>query len=284
MIQIINNPKRPSAVSVALKKVNYQASIFAEPKTTVSKSPYEEYKISIANSRESRLQAFQLAYEVYLAKGYIPENKRKMLVSPSDSIPDTCIINIYDKDEAVASITLNFQEHSQLPCQELYSEEISPLLEKRVKLVEITRLVIKENHRHSNFLLAQLFQATFIYAYQIKNISNLVIEVNPRHVAFYQNLLGFTVLGNEKACERVNNAPAILLHLDLNYIQNNLEKFYRNDLIVSNRNKFFKFAMAENIAKSLKVEFKHDHRPISFMERIYFGIRNRNATEFAGVI
>lgn len=279
-----NLRNRPSAVSIALRKMQNQDASPVASTNVVPLNSFENYKISIANSKESRLKAFRLAYEVYLAKGYIPENKRKMLVSPSDSVPDTCIININDGSETVASITLNFQDHSRLPCQELYQDEIAPLIAQRIKLVEITRLVIKENHRHSNYLLAQLFQATFIYAYQVKNVTQLVIEVNPRHVAFYQNLLGFTVLGNEKACERVNNAPAILLHLDLNHIQNNLEKFYSNSLNVACRNKFFKYAIAENKAKALQVEFKYSHRPISFMERIYFGIRQTNTPELTGAL
>lgn len=281
-MKTLNNRNRPSAVSMALRNVANQDGTSPIALSFAPKASYDNYSISIANTRESRLKAFQLAYEVYLAKGYIPENKRKMLVSPSDSIPDTCVININDGEEVVASITLNFQDHSDLPCQELYNDEVAPLLEQRLKLVEITRLVIKENHRHSNYLLAQLFQATFIYSFQVKNVSQLVIEVNPRHVAFYQNLLGFTVLGNEKACERVNNAPAILLHLDLNFIHNNLQKFYGNELNVASRNKFFKYAITENKAKALKIEFKYSHRPISFMERIYFGIRQINTPALTG--
>ena len=143
---------------------------------------------------------------------------------------------------------------------------------------------IKENHRHSNYLLAQLFQATYIFAFQIKNVTQLVIEVNPRHVGFYQKLLGFSIIGSEKSCERVNNAPALLLHLDLNFIYENLQNFYKNNLNVTSKFKFFKYAITEDKANSLRNEFKKSHRPITFLERIYFGIKQVNTPELTGAM
>ena len=281
-MKTLNRNRRLSAVSMAIRNVQEQTE--STQLTSTQTDNTDSYTISIANSKDSRSKAFQLAYEVYLAKGYISENARKMLVSPSDSLSDTCVININDGKDIVASITLNFQDHCRLPCQELYPNEIAPLIEQRKRLVEITRLVIKENHRHSNYLLAQLFQATYIYAFQIKNITELVIEVNPRHVGFYQKLLGFSILGGEKSCERVNNAPALLLHLDLNFIYENLQKFYKNNLNVASKFKFFKYAIAEDKANSLRIEFKRSHRPITLLERIYFGIKQIKTPELTGAM
>jgi hypothetical protein len=42
-----------------------------------------------------------------------------------------------------------------------------------------------------------------------------VITVNPRHVRFYRNVMLFELLGEEKSCEKVNGAPAVLLRMDL---------------------------------------------------------------------
>lgn len=272
--------KRPSSVSVALR--NVQHIIEKTPILLPTVTSHDLYTASIANTQKSRLKAFQLAYEVYLAKGYIAPNSTKMLISKSDFTSNTCIININDGDEVIASATLNFQDKNDLPCQELYADEIQPLLDLNYKLVEITRLVIKENHRHSNLLLAQLFQAAFIFSYQIKKVEQLVIEVNPRHIAFYQRLLGFNILGGEKECERVNNAPAFLLHLNLNYVNSNLEKFYNNKLEESSKYKFFKFALPLQKALELKASFINSYRPISFTEKIYFGLHQVKTYELTG--
>ena len=56
-----------------------------------------------------------------------------------------------------------------------------------------------------------------IFAYRIHRATDLFIEVNPRHAAFYRRKLGFSVVGGEKICRRVN-APAILLHQELRSI------------------------------------------------------------------
>lgn len=279
-MQQLLTQKRLSSVSVALR--NVQHIIEKTPTLVPTVTAHDLYSASIANTQKSRLKAFQLAYEVYLAKGYISPNSTKMLISKSDFMPNTCIININDGEEVVASVTLNFQSKNDLPCQELYAKEVQPLLDLNYKLVEITRLVIKENHRHSNLLLAQLFQATFIFAYQIKNVEQLVIEVNPRHIAFYQRLLGFNILGGEKECERVNNAPAYLLHLNLNYVNNNLQKFYNNNLEESSKYKFFKFALPLHKSLELKESFKKSYRPISFTEKIYFGLQQVKTHELTG--
>ena len=46
----------------------------------------------------------------------------------------------------------------------------------------------------------------------------MIIEVHPRHAGFYKRMLGFTEIGGEKACPRVNDAPAVLLHLDMRHV------------------------------------------------------------------
>ncbi len=49
------------------------------------------------------------------------------------------------------------------------------------------------------------------------NVRDAFIEINPRHAFFYKRMLGFCQVGEERICERVN-APAVLLHLDLDYM------------------------------------------------------------------
>jgi hypothetical protein len=65
--------------------------------------------------------------------------------------------------------------------------------------------------------LGYLFHLAVIFAHRIHRATDLFIEVNPRHAAFYRRKLGFAVIGGEKICRRVN-APAILLHQELRSI------------------------------------------------------------------
>jgi hypothetical protein len=53
---------------------------------------------------------------------------------------------------------------------------------------------------------------------------DIVIEVNPRHVRYYQRALGFTVMGPERLNRRVD-APAVLLRLDLAHARRQIDRY-----------------------------------------------------------
>jgi hypothetical protein len=48
--------------------------------------------------------------------------------------------------------------------------------------------------------------------------------VNPRNVVFYKRMLEFREAGERKMCERVS-APAVLLHLNVAYVTEQIVRF-----------------------------------------------------------
>ena len=62
------------------------------------------------------------------------------------------------------------------------------------------------------------------------NISDVFIEVNPRHVSFYTRVLGFVVAAGEKVCERVC-APSVLLRLELDALEDRLKRVGLGQLV-----------------------------------------------------
>jgi hypothetical protein len=73
-------------------------------------------------------------------------------------------------------------------------------------------------------VLASLFHIALIYARYIHLRDDCLIEINPRHVKFYEAMLGFEPLGDMKVCRRVN-APARLLRLDLHRADSKIRIF-----------------------------------------------------------
>jgi hypothetical protein len=69
----------------------------------------------------------------------------------------------------------------------------------------------------SKRVFAALIHISYLYAHKLHGFSDYVIEVNPRHVAFYQRMLGFADFGGERPCSRVG-APAVLLRLPLSHM------------------------------------------------------------------
>ena len=52
----------------------------------------------------------------------------------------------------------------------------------------------------------------------------MLIEVNPRHVRYYERMLGFKVIGSERLNRSVR-APAVLLMADFSYIMAQVGEF-----------------------------------------------------------
>ena len=102
-----------------------------------------------------------------------------------------------------------------LPCDEIYGKELLTLRSQGYRLVEVTRLAITKEHKNSRRLLVTLFAFISVFARHCWKATDFVIEVNPRHVNYYRKMLLFDVIGPERTCPRVANAPAVLLRLDL---------------------------------------------------------------------
>jgi hypothetical protein len=79
------------------------------------------------------------------------------------------------------------------------------------RIAELTRLALAEGI-DSQRVLASLFGIVYAVGRVIHGVTDVFIEVNPRHVAFYARALGFLVAGEARFCERVR-APSVLLHL-----------------------------------------------------------------------
>ena len=73
-------------------------------------------------------------------------------------------------------------------------------------------------------MLAGLFHTAYLYASVIRGCTHAVIEVNPRHVAFYGRALRFDPIGEERMNRRVD-APAVLLCAPFATIAEGIAKF-----------------------------------------------------------
>jgi hypothetical protein len=122
-----------------------------------------------------------------------------------------------NEDVPVATISIGFDSEIGLLVDELYKAEIDLLRAAGQQICEFTKLAVDGAIR-SKRVLASIFHIAYIYAHRIHNYSDLFVEVNPRHVKFYEKMLGFEQFGPEKQNRRVS-APAILLRLNFEHAQ-----------------------------------------------------------------
>ena len=67
-------------------------------------------------------------------------------------------------------------------------------------------------------VMALLLSLSHLVLRKVYEVTDVFIEVNPRHVAFYSRALGFVVAAGERICERVH-APSVLLRAELDALE-----------------------------------------------------------------
>ena len=151
----MNIRNNTSGLSIAMK-----TALFSDQNNS-SKSEKKilpEFSIKVANTLEERESVFQLAYQVYLDKGYIKNNHNEWLVQSYDSNSETIILMVQDKQKnTVGTVTLVFDGSSRLPAEKIYGNELKILRNQNEKIVEISRLVIAPDYRNSKEILILLF-------------------------------------------------------------------------------------------------------------------------------
>ena len=88
------------------------------------------------------------------------------------------------------------------------------------KVCELTRLALAES-ADSKAVLASLFSLAHAVGRTMHDVTDVFIEVNPRHVSFYSRVLGFAVAAGERFCERAR-APSVLLQLEIEALEKRL--------------------------------------------------------------
>ena len=116
--------------------------------------------------------------------------------------------------ELWATLRLGIDSLSGLQADALYAREIDRLRRHGRRIAEITRLAI-DAPCHPVALMQALFDKAIEHLRHQPPITDLVVEVHPRHARFYIERFGFAQIGDERLCERVGGAPAVLLHRQL---------------------------------------------------------------------
>ena len=98
-------------------------------------------------------------------------------------------------------------------------------------------------------VLAALFHVAYIVAHRIRGYDLLLIEVNPRHVRYYQRMLGFSVLSEERMNLSVK-APAVLLAVDFSYVMQQIGQFGGHPELMSSERSLYPgfFSLKEEAA------------------------------------
>lgn len=169
------------------------------------------FRIRSADSFVHRDAADSLLKERYAWRGY------HAVSLPSDQTANRITLSAAEGDNTIGTITIALDGPEGMSAEDAFPEEIAALRADRQRVCEFTKLAI-DPVAGSKRVLAALFHVAYIVAHRIRGYDALVMEVNPRHVRYYQRMLGATVIGAERT-NRFVNAPAVLLSIRFDYIR-----------------------------------------------------------------
>jgi len=115
----------------------------------------------------------------------------------------------------LGTLSVGFDSGVGIQADRLYADEVNRLRASGERVCEMTRFAIDGRVRSRQALYA-LFETAFIHAFDVGAADELLIEVNPTQVPFYERFLSFEVWGPTRLNPRVN-APGALLRLDMHY-------------------------------------------------------------------
>ena len=174
-----------------------------------------QFKIRVVDNSSRRVRASELIQRRYAWRGYstspLPRNDAGRVTLSA------CV-----EDATVATITAALDSTEGLYVSRLYPDEVRTLRAGGRKLCEFTKLAVDESVR-SHAVLGAIFHVACMYVLNLHQCTDVLIEVNPRHVKFYQRMLGFKRVGDERIDPEVN-APAVLMRLDLDHSASEIQR------------------------------------------------------------
>ena len=179
------------------------------PPSTPCDATQRLFKIRSADSPGRRGGANVLINRMYVARGY---RSHALAAQPP---PAQLTLVASENETTIGTISVGFDGAAGLNAEALFAPQVQRLRASGRRLCEFTQLAMDSVVR-SKRVLASLFHVAYIFAHRILGFDDLLIEVNPRHVRYYERMLGFTVIGAPRMNPKVN-APGVLMRLDFGH-------------------------------------------------------------------
>jgi hypothetical protein len=179
-----------------------------------SESTPEALRVGFAAGFPELCAAFQLVQERYVDSGYMDPHNSGMRYSIYNLLPTARTLVAVRDQEVVGTASVVLDSAAGLPSDEIFMAEFDRLRAAGRVLAEAGMFACDSAaDGTSGIVNMRLISAGFPWAMGM-GIDDLCLVVNPKHLSFYQRVLGFERLSDAKSCAYVKEAPGILLHLD----------------------------------------------------------------------
>ncbi len=200
------------------------------------------FQIRIAKDHFVRADASSLVERRYAWRGY-------SATPLGQDTPGRVTVAACVEEATVATITATLDSADGLFVSRLYGDEVAALRAEGRKLCEFTKLAVDESIR-SHAVLGAIFHVACMYVIDLHKCTDVLIEVNPRHVRFYQRMLGFKRAAGLRLDPSVN-ASAVLLRLDLEHCASEIGRLGGRRSVTQSERSFYPFFFAPSEAEAI---------------------------------
>lgn len=171
----------------------------------------DRFKIRLASNLHSQRSATLLVNRLYGERGYAIDTEGRAQIQG----PELITLLVHDSaEQPIGTVTLGPDRGSGLLADGLFQTELDQIRQQPgARLLELTRFAMDRHRGNSKQVVATLINMAYLYTRWL-GCNWMVIEVNPRHIGFYEDCMGFRRMGEEKPCPRVD-APAVLMVLEM---------------------------------------------------------------------
>lgn len=159
----------------------------------------------IVNLHKSLAHSKWLAGVSYRKQGYVANHT----LSGADVVID---IELYGS--VVGTVLVRIDSENGLFADESHSFELDAMRAEGRKLAELCRFAIMPG-QPTRAIMGAMFHCVYYYTRMLNDVTDLICEVVPHHIAGQKRLLGFVQVGESKPCKRVGVQEAVLLHREL---------------------------------------------------------------------
>jgi hypothetical protein len=181
------------------------SSSVAGSAASATRRPVARVRVAAADATDHLKAVNSLIHRRYAWRGYACKSAQ----APGSGRGVT--LHASDDDGNVGTITVGLDGPTGLNTEGTFGPEVDAQRRVARRLCEFTRLAV-ESGRGGERVLSALFHGAYLFAHRQHACDIVLLEVNPRHVRYYERLLGAQVLGSERTNARVG-APAVLLGL-----------------------------------------------------------------------
>lgn len=169
--------------------------------------------------RDELTRALELVHDNYVRCGYIKPSPSGMRLNIHYIAPTTrTFVTVLD-NKIIATISLFCDSPLGLPMDDLYGAELLPLRQQGRHIAEVGMLADGGRSLSVAFPVMMELMKRIYWTGRDTGLSDLLVTVNPKHRVFYKRIFCFEKFGAEKSYEAFDNAPVVLLRMNLSVLK-----------------------------------------------------------------